>query len=175
MFNGIFTIRTKNIPIMKNIIKDRIKDKYALLSELGSKLNLAFSSQLSLSGKIIALDGVKRKLLLLDTGNPAQAYHIIELDDVKAITVKKTYSSIKPEELKRRRFEEFLETIHLHFEYHDKRNAFDLPFFEREKNNPGELTIRERNALNWQLILSKMIKAKTVAPNEEKSRALSTA
>jgi len=60
-------------------------------------------------------------------------------------------------ELSKRGFKEFLETILLYFEYKDERHTVALPFYERGKNSFYDLAMLERNARNWQMILSKMI------------------
>jgi len=160
---------------MKNTNKERAKDKYSQLSELGSKLNLSFSSHMSLGSKMIALDGVNRKLLVLDINNAANRHCIIHLDEVKIISVKKSYGGIKPGELNKKGFEEFLETILLYFEYREEGHSVALPFYEREKNSLDDLPTLERNARNWQMILSKMIIPTTGEPFKEKTKVLSTA
>jgi len=157
---------------MTNISKDASKDKYAHISELGSKFNLAFSSHMSLSNKIIALDGVKRKLLVMDNNNAINQYCIIDLNEVKSISVKKNYRSIKPGELKKRGVDEFLETICLQFEHPQK--TVTVPFYEHAKNNFYDLAKLERNARIWQMILSKMITPKTTEISKEKNKLLPT-
>lgn len=149
------------------------KEQYSQLSELGSKLNLSFSSHMSLGSKVIALDGIKKKLLVLDINDAAKRHYIIHLDWVKAISVKKNYCSIKPGELNKRGFEEFLETILLHFEYRGERNTVALPFYERGKNSFSDLAMLERNARNWQMILSKMIVPTAAQHFKEKNKLLS--
>lgn len=156
---------------MKNTSKQSSKDRYTQLSQLGSKLNLTFSSQMSIAGKTIALDGLKRKLLVLDDGS---RHYVIHLDDVKNISVKKTYTSIKPGELDKKRFDEFLQAILLYFEYRDGGRPVTLPFYERGNNSLHDLPMLERNARNWQMILSKMISTATEL-SKEKTKALSVA
>ncbi len=142
---------------MKKTRKKYSENKYSQLSELGSKLNLSFSSHMSLGSKVIALDGVKKKLLVSDISNVAKRYYTIDLERVEGISVRKNYSSIKPGELNKKEFGEFVETIVLRFEYRDGKNIVDLPFYERGKDRFPDLDMLERNARNWQMILSKMI------------------
>ncbi|MEO6914856.1 MAG: hypothetical protein ABI151_03675 [Chitinophagaceae bacterium] len=145
---------------MKNAMNEISKKSYTQLSKLGSTLNLSFSSQVLLGSKIVALDGVKKKVLITDMNDVSGQPWIIELDEVEAISVKKNYSSIKPGELTKKPFEEFLETILLQFEYRDRGRNIGLTFYERRKNNFRDLALWERIARNWQLILSKMIRPK---------------
>src|SRR5574338_463548 len=142
---------------MKKTNEVPARDKFSFLSALGFKHDLSFSSQMSVGNKVIALDGIKKKLLVLDTSDETKQHFIIHLDRVKSITVKKNYCSIKPGDLNGKEFEEFLETIFLHFEYGDGTKTVDLPFYERGKNSFSDLIMLERNARNWQMILSKMI------------------
>lgn len=142
---------------MKNAINEISKDSYSLLSKLGSELNLSFSTHVLLGNKIIALDGLKKKVLITDIDDVLGQPCIIELDEVEAISMKKNYSSIKPGELKNRQFEEFLETILLQFKYRNESKNIGLIFYERKKHNFYDLAAREKIARNWQLIFSKMI------------------
>lgn len=147
---------------MNNIIKAPARTRYSEISEFGSRLSLSFSSVLSLGNKTIALDGIRKKLLVLDNGDSATINCIIDLDKVKTIWLKKNYKSIKPGELKENGLEEFLESILLQFEYRDEGELFSLAFYEQGKNELYNLPKLERNARNWQMILSKMI-----SPNEK--------
>jgi hypothetical protein len=151
---------------MTHITKEAPKDKYSQMSELGSTLNLAFSSHMSLNNKIIALDGIKKKLLVMDNNNTVTLHCIIDLNEVKSISMKKNYRSIKSGELKKRGVDEFLETIYLQFDCEDKTVV--VPFYELGKNNFYDLAKLERNARTWQMILSKMITPKTNRNNSSK-------
>src|SRR3954465_11655782 len=84
-----------NLSNMKNTGKNYSRDRYRQLSEWGSKLDLSFSSHVLLGNKIIALDGIKKVLLVLEQDNGQDRFYIIQLKQVKTITVKKEYSSIK--------------------------------------------------------------------------------
>ena len=93
-----------------------------------------------LDEKIFGVDGIKRKVLVVEENNGSNSSYIIELDKVKSISMKTVYDSIKPEELRKKRLEEFLKTIHLQFEFKDGREAVALPFFEHQKNNIEDLS-----------------------------------
>ena len=145
---------------MKNRNSKFNKIKYSLLSKLGSMFNLSFSSHELLDEKIFGVDGIKRKVLVVEEKNGSNSSYIIELDKVKSISMKTVYDSIKPEELRKKRLEEFLKTIHLQFEFIDGRDAVALPFFENKKNNIEDLPVIERKTKNWKMIFSKMAGAK---------------
>ncbi len=143
--------------LYKNIMS--VKKVFLKLSELGSRLNLSFSSHVLLIDKVIALDGIKRKLLVAKVADDLESPYTIELNEVKEISILKTYSNIKPGELNKRKFNEFLETILLQFEYKNQKKI-GVPFYESEKHGIQNLDKLERNARIWQMILSKMINPK---------------
>src|SRR6185503_2215732 len=148
----------------------RPRDKYIQLSELGSKFNLAFSSHVALGNRIIALDGLRKKLLVVEMKNAVSRPYIVELDQVKTISLKKTYSSIKPGELDQKGLREFLQSVYLQFEYSHEDNTIVLPFYERETDKFQDLSRLERNAANWQMILSKIANVHNNRPVKQKEQ-----
>ena len=127
-----------------------------MLSRLGSMFNLSFSGHEMLDKKIFGVDGIKRKVLVVEENNGSNSSYIIELDKVKSISMKSVYDSIKPDELRKKRLEEFLKTIYLQFEFRDGRETIALPFFESQKNNIDDLPVLEKKTKNWKMIFSKM-------------------
>jgi hypothetical protein len=142
---------------MQNAHAATNKAKYLQLSELGSRYNLSFSSYLEFGNKIIALDGVKRSLLVLETRQGMNQPYIIELNKVVAVTVKRSYGSIGAGQLKGKRMEEFLKSIDLQFIY-GKNETIVISFYDCEKDGLADLPKLERNANNWQMVLSKIIR-----------------
>jgi hypothetical protein len=133
---------------MRNNEVGIIKNKYSNISEFGSRFNLSFSSYLELGNKVIALDGLKRCLLVFETNHEIKKPFIIELSKVSAITVKKCYSGI----------EEFLKSIDLEFKY-GRDQTIIVTFYDCKTDDISHLPKLERNARNWQMILSKMIRS----------------
>lgn len=144
------------------------KNRYLQLSELGSKFNMSFSSHEVLGNKIMGLDGINKKLLVLEQTDGQNHSYIIDLDEVKAMSVKKIYSSIKAGELKKNRIEEFLKIIQLQFEFGNGKEDIVLPFYESEIDSIYDLPGLERKIMNWQLILSKMTSTKNMKLIKEK-------
>jgi hypothetical protein len=132
------------------------KSKYLALSELGTRLNLSFSSQLEIGDKIIALDGNKKCLLVLETKKESTQPYIIDLDKVAAVSVKKSYGKINQGSLRNKAMEEFLTRIDLQFEFTDETNTMVLPFYDSQADDRKDRPKLDRNAKNWQMILSKM-------------------
>lgn len=161
-YSAAFTLKLKtNESNKKNIIKNKkstpAKLKFRHLSELGSRLNLSFSSHDVIGDKIIGLDGMKKKLLIAQKNNVLNQSRIIELDEVKAISIKKVYNGIIAGALRKRSIGEFLKTMVIQFELKHKNELIILPFYESVINKLYDLTGLERKARNWQLMLSKMI------------------
>ena len=152
-----YAICTIIIISMEHTYASLAKDKSKLLSELGFKFNLSFSSHFVLGSKLIALDGIKKSLLVSDASNKLNQPCIIELDKVSAVSIKKSYGTIQAGELKIRKFEEFLKRIDLQFEYHDNDEPVVLTFYDSEINEPRHVPALDRNAKNWQMILSNLI------------------
>ena len=145
---------------MKHVDTRSAKSKYLEVSELGTRFNLTFSSQLEFGNKIIALDGRKKCLLVLETGTDAGLPYVIDLKDVVAVTIKRSYGSIKHGDLRNKGIEAFLKTIDLQFEFGKKAKTIVLPFYEAGTDDERERLKLDRNARNWQMILSKMTGSK---------------
>jgi hypothetical protein len=155
---------------MKNVQTRFAKNKYLEVSEIGTRFNLSFSSQLTLGNKIIALDGIRRYLLVLETDKEVNKPFFIDLNNVAAVTVKKSYGSIKQGQLRNKGIEEFLERIDLQFGLIDNNETFILTFYDHETDNQRDRQKLDRNAKNWQMILSKMIGPGTHKIAKERNR-----
>ena len=154
--------------VMKHRSKKFDKTRYLQLSELGSKFSLSFSSHEVLGNKIMGLDGINKKLLVLEQTDGQSHSYIIDLDEAKAISVKKIYSGINAGELKKRRIEEFLKTILLQFEFGNGKEDIVFHFYESKVDNIYDVPGLERKIKNWQVILSKMTGIKNKKPIREK-------
>ena len=132
------------------------KRKYLEVSELGTRFNLSFSSQLAFGNKIIALDGRRKCLLVLEKDKGSNHPYLIDLNNVATVTVKKSYGSIDQGQLKNKGIEEFLKRIELQFEFNNKKETIGLSFYDCEIDDQRDRPKLIRNAKNWQMILSKI-------------------
>lgn len=133
------------------------KSKYLELSEHGSRLNLSFSSHFAVGDKIIALDGIKRCLFVLDAGSGSTSSSVIDLNKVAVITLKKSYGSMDHEELKKKGIEEFLERAELQFELLDNHETIVLPFYDCNTDEQTSRLKLVKHAQNWHKLLSKLL------------------
>jgi hypothetical protein len=138
--------------------KSFARSRYEELSKYGSSLNLSFSSYLVLSNKMVALDGIKKCLLILDTSaEEAEHLYYIDLNDVDTITLRKSYGSINKEELVHKDIQEFLERIELEFRFRAKNETITLSFYDGNVDARTDRPTLEKRAASWQKLLSKML------------------
>ncbi|MCS3796163.1 hypothetical protein [Niastella sp. OAS944] len=135
------------------------RSKYVVLSEHGSRMNLSFTSHLILGNRIVALDGIRKCLLVLDIGADMERLCFIDLNDIATITLSKVYGSIEKEELAHKIVQDFLEKVQLKFEFSNKNETIVLPFYDANTDASTDRARLEKNAANWQQLLSKMLAA----------------
>ena len=122
----------------------------------GSEHNLTFSSQEMLNDSIIGLDGVRRKLLVLErTAHGVFNSFVIDLNEVKSCLVKKEYGTTGGNQ-EGARPEQYLQTITLHFKLADEPPA-DVFFYKHFENNIYQMAELESKAKHWEAILTKMV------------------
>ncbi|HEX6845438.1 MAG TPA: hypothetical protein VF144_00605, partial [Chitinophagaceae bacterium] len=90
--------------------------------------------------------------------------YFIELSKLKAVTLQKIYNSIKAGELKKRRVEEFLQSVRLQLEFENGQDAIVLPFYEKRTDDFHDSRSLERKARNWQMMLSKLLHGEILNP-----------
>jgi hypothetical protein len=125
-------------------------------SQLGTENDLNFSSQEILKNCILGLDGVQRKILVVQREDGFFGSFIIDLREVKNCTVKKIYRTINVGDIKNRKLEQNLEKIVLHFDL-KKNSSVEVVFYKHFENHLLEALELEQKAKNWDAILSKML------------------
>ena len=132
-------------------------------SELAAHNKLSFSSQEVIKQSIIGLDGINRKLLILQTiNNGAVDAALININDIETCSVKKQYGAIKSGGLRSKPFDDYLEKMYLHFEIKNQDSPIDIPVYDHASNEAFEIPGLERKARRWESVLSKMrLKPKT--------------
>ena len=154
---------------MKHKIKfDKLN--HLQLNQLDSKFNLDFSSYTTLRNKIIGLDIIRKTLLIAEKNNGLFRHYLIELNKVCMITVQTIYDSIRAGDLKKKRIEEFMQSIRLQLEFEDGENTIVLPFYERSIDDIQNLKSLASKARNWQTILSKVLREKRASPLKKKDQ-----
>ena len=130
----------------------------ALFSRLGTENNLSFSSQEILENCIIGLDGIKRKLLILNKiDNDKYESILLALDEVKGCSKKKVYRSVNIGSRKKEKFEAKLDKIVLVFDFIDNRQPVHVLFFDPSNNHILTMSDLEQKANNWEAILLRLV------------------
>lgn len=149
---GIFSLL---ISIHNKHNREAMNKLLKYFGQLAIENNLNFSSQEVLKNGILGLDGVQRKILVVQREDGFFGSFIINLHEVKNCTVKKIYGTINVGDLKKGKLEQYLEKIVLHFEMNNNSSA-EIIFYKHVENHPLEANELEKKAKNWDAVLSKM-------------------
>jgi hypothetical protein len=84
-------------------------------SNLGATYNLSFTGQDILHDKIIGLDGLRKKVLVVEENEKKYESKIIDLYEVNSCKVKKIYTDINSSNYKKDSVEDYLNSIALEF------------------------------------------------------------
>jgi hypothetical protein len=154
---GVIGISTIFVYMHNQQLKKKRQALLFCLSKLAAQHGLSFTSQEELLNKTIGLDGLQRKLLIVEKNNARYDCNVIDLEEVENCLVKKVYNSIDAGGLKAKRVEECLKTIVLQFNFNNDKPSSDLIFYENTVNSIYEMFELENKAKKWQIMLSKMI------------------
>ena len=155
---GMMTVICLLLVLFYNEQKRKTMNQISLrFSRTGSENNLSFSSQEILKDCVFGLDGLNRKILLIRRSNEQYTTTVINLDEIRACSVKKLFGPINVGDLKNKKLEQHLQKIVLHFEFKDSKLPIDVPFFDHIENSIYQLSEMDRKARYWQTMLSKMI------------------
>lgn len=130
-------------------------------SELGSRYELSFSSQEVLSNTIIGMDGMNRKLLVLQYhGNDLYSHSVISLDEVRSCkldigeTLLEEYGAYELYQNKK------VNRIDLSFHFYTPADVVSICFYDETINDEREEEELGQKAKDWEVILSKMLNSK---------------
>lgn len=82
---------------------------------------------------------------------------MIDLKEVKRCSKKKIYKTVNMGTLKREKYEKHIDKIALEFDFTDKREPVQIPFFESAVNNLPEMFELDQKTYSWEIILTKTI------------------
>ena len=140
--------------------KQKKKKTSALVAHFnhsGMENNFSFSCQEILKNCIIGLDGLQRKLLVLEYDENAHKHiHIVDLNKVKNCGLQKIFSAA-PQAETGKASEVYLEKIQLKFDYVSHNLPVEVVFYDHISNHVYEISEMERKAKDWQNILNKII------------------
>ena len=153
-------VLTIPVILIINKMKDRFFNKRlsGILyqsSEIATRFNLSFSSQVVLHDMVLGVDGVNRKIMIIKEINGNADCKTIDLNLVKECMVHKEYENIEAGGLRKRDLVKYLKSISLNLVMASGNNVI-LPFYEMKKNNPAELQTCESRARDWESMLNKL-------------------
>lgn len=127
------------------------------LSRLGTKHDLGFSSQEMLKHHVMGLDGINRKILVLNIdGDEPDAYTIIDLNKVMNCSVIKQYGGIPKGELATKPLELHLHKLLLNFSLAEGNDPVQVVFYDHLHNDVSEVKYLEAKARNWKTLIAKL-------------------
>lgn len=130
------------------------------ISQLGSHHNLSFTGQEVLGQSVIGIDGLKKKLLVLENRGPVYRWYTINLQEVSSCSVQKTYRPGAGASPLRPAISGYVDRVELLFHCRDRAHPMTVPFYSAERNEPAELPALEARARSWQCFLSKLLPAR---------------
>jgi hypothetical protein len=139
----------------KNDRKKKI-NLFRRLSHEGTANNLTFCSQEILQNKVIGIDGIRRKIMILEKTNKKYNYSIISLDEVQNCELIKNCGSIT-NNLRKLEREKNLHAIGLQFEFKNQIQPASIIFYDSLVNSRRELVLLKAKAEYWSQMLSKLL------------------
>jgi hypothetical protein len=124
-------------------------------SHAGIENKLSFSSQEVLNNTVLGFDGIHRKIMVVRKEEGEFTAQIIDMNEVIRCTVKKVYGTIRADDLKDSKLEQFLEKIVLHLEF-EKEHSAEIAFYSNVENHVYQTQQLEQKARHWESILSKI-------------------
>lgn len=139
--------------------------------DAAAEFNLSIAKQEVLRNGVIGLDDVNNKLLFLElTGNKQDGY-LIDLDEIKSCTVKKTFGTFKNG---RTSIDAYVNTIALQLNYKNGAKPLVLSFYVKATDPVFEMRKRAEQAIEWQTLLSARLTKSGDAMEKRKDSAKRT-
>jgi|SRR6185437_10947045 hypothetical protein len=159
LFSFIATV-TLCLSIFSCFIKNEKKKKEKLffrLSQEGTANNLTFCSQEILQNKVIGIDGIHRKIMILERIKNSYNCSIICLDEVQHCELVTSDGFLNTSNLRRFEIEKSLAAIELQFEFKNQAQPASITFYDSLSNSKRELALLKAKAEYWSVMLSKML------------------
>ena len=152
---GVVLLLVMGFSLLNKRNKKAKEQKFVdLFNSTGVEHGLSFSSQEILRNKIIGLDGINRKFVVV---NENEQSRVIDLDDVAKCFMEKHMGTYSRTDEKSSGYEMFVKTVSLKFEFKKKREPETVIFYDILLNPEVEEKLMETKAKDWEIILSKMI------------------
>ncbi len=132
--------------------KQKILKEFSII---GTANNLSYTAQEILKGRVIGIDGIHRKMVVVEETDHRFSHFIIDLQEVKDCTVQKNFFTVPDKTATK---EVYLKNIQLQIE--NKRTPpTQIVFYDNVQNHLYEIAELETKAKEWKgLILKFMVR-----------------
>ncbi len=157
---SLITSATFIFGLLSFFIKNEKKKKERLfirLSREGTANNLTFCSQEILQNKVIGIDGIHRKIMILERIKNTYNCSIICLDEVQHCELVTNAGVLNTNNLRRFDIEKNQAAIELQFEFKNHAQPASIIFYDSLLNSKKELALLKAKAEFWSIMLSKML------------------
>lgn len=127
------------------------------LSNEGAANNLVFCSQEIFRNRVIGIDGIHRKIMLIEENNRDFHSSIISLDDVNGCQLVTKRNSQTQENLKNKPGETEAATVEIRFEFNNHSKPAFITFGDGLIYSRKELEFLKAKAEYWCIMFSKML------------------
>ena len=157
IFFAIAILATRVSKLLLNKRKSVKERLFRQLSKEGSANNLVFCSQEMLSNKVMGVDGIHRKLMILEKVGRKYQSGIISLDAMQSCDLKKSYGSKVNENAGDVQIERALSKIELQLGARNDGRPASITFYDHLLNSRREVVLMKAKAEYWSVMFSKML------------------
>ena len=145
------------IPFFASTSKRRIENLVRKLSMEGAANHLTFCSQEILQNKVIGIDGIHRKIMILEKKKEGYYSSIISLDDVHDCQLVTKSGSINSGNLKKFGAANHPASLELQFDFNNHSQPASIIFSNEMFNSKREFDFLKAKAEYWCIMFSKML------------------
>ncbi|MGZ8544012.1 MAG: hypothetical protein ACXWV0_01900 [Flavisolibacter sp.] len=125
-------------------------------SELGTRYQLSFSSQLNFPGILVGIDGIRRIMLVVKTGEAIPQWKLVDLVSIRNCTLLRNYEPIPACELRSYSPDRYLQAVHLRILTVNNEEIL-LPFYVKHLHNLKDLPRIAKTAQDWHHMILKLL------------------
>jgi len=137
--------------------KKKKENLFLRLSQEGTANNLIFCSQEILQNKVIGIDGIHRKIMIVERIKNLYNCSVICLDEVQHCELTTSSGFINTGNLKKYEAQRKQAAIELQFEFKNHAEPASIIFYDSLFNSKKELVLLKAKAEYWSVMLSKML------------------
>ena len=155
---GIVSIFYVLLPFLSSSSRRKKENLFRNLGKLGAANNLTFCSQDILQDKVIGIDGIHRKIMILEKKSDGYYSSIISLDEVHDCQLVTSNGLINKGNLKKLGSANHSATLELQFDFNNHAQPASIIFSAGIINSKREFSFLKAKAEFWCVMFSKMLK-----------------